>query len=244
MSSYIKRRIPRKKAAEPDEILTLTAQISDRIRGNVNLIIFSVGTVLFVAVISLGMMWLNGKKEVSATRAILGAKASYGQKGGVDSAGEAEVAADGLRESLAGFREVLSEYPDMIQGKSAALYAANILFQLGSYQEAAVVVGDLISRDPDFANDLNAPNLMARALEGSGDYDAALDAYDGILQRTREDQRALLMMDMARCYELSGDSASAIEIYRNVVEQFQNSVFAVKADIKLAILGVQAEESL
>jgi len=244
MSSYIKKRIPKKKAAEPDEILTLTSQISDRIGDNMNLIIYTVGAVLFVAIISLGMMWLKGKKEESATRALLEVQAAYGQKAGVESAAEVEITADGLRESLAGFREVLSEYPDKVQGKSAALYAANILFQLGSYQEAASMVGDLISRDPAFANDLNAPYLMARALEGSGDYKSALDAYDGILKRTREDLRALLMMDMARCHELSGDSASAIEIYRSVVEQFQDSVFAVKADTKLAILGVQAEESL
>lgn len=244
MSSYIKKRVPKKKSREPDEILTATRQISDRFRDNMNLIVYTAGAVLFVAVISLGMMWLNSRKESSATAALIEVQASYMQQVSSVQGEGGEVAPEALRESLAGFKEVMSAYPKKLQGKSASLYAANILFRLGSYQEAADVLEELISRDPAFANDLSAPYLLARSLEAAGEFDEALKTYIGIMDSTREDGRALLMMDIARCHELSGDPESAIEVYRKVLDQFQDSVFAVKADTKLAILGVQGEGSL
>jgi len=244
MSSYIRKRVPKKKSTEPDEILTATKQISDRFRDNMNLIIFTVGGVLFVAFISLGMMWLKTTKENSAAKALTEVQASYNRNAGVTQEEDVQVDPEALRESLAGFREVMTDYPDMQQGKSAALYAANILFRLGSYQEAAAVVEDLITRDPVFASRLNAPYLLARSYEAAGNYESALEAYSRVLDGTREDLRALLMMDIARCHELSGDPASAVEVYRDVVDQYQDSVFAVKADTKLAILGIQAEGSL
>lgn len=244
MSSYIKKRVPKKKSTEPDEILTATRQLSDRLKDNMNLIIYSVGAVVFLAVVSLGMMWIKNKKVDSAATALLEVQSSYSQKLEAVQTEEAEIDPEALRESLAGFREVMSEYPDMLQGKSAALYAANILFRLGSYQQAADVVEELISKDPVFANELNAPYLMARSLEGAGDFRAAVEAYLKILDGTREDLRALLMMDIARCHELSGDSDSAIEVYKSILDQYQDSVFAFKADTKLAILGIQAEGAL
>ncbi len=243
--TYVKKRIPRKPSKEADEVLTVYQKGLDWAQDNINRIIYAGGAILFIAVISIGYMWVKSNKQEAASGALSSAMAVYRQVNGNENPLErVEPGKEKLAEALKAFEQVSSDYKGMKQGYEASLFAANIHFRLGNYDDASRIVEDLLANDPDFSSKLNVSYFLARILETKGEYTRAMEVYSGVLDRATADLRPVVLMDLARCYELAGDIDSAVEKYRTVLDEFEGTVYATKADVKLATLGISAEELL
>lgn len=243
--SYVKKRIPRKKTSDPDEIVSYSRRMMDLAEENINKIIYGGGAVLLAAVIVLGMMWVKANRTDAAREALARSLNLYFIETRTDAPSE-----DGgqrvpdLSVPLEAFRDTAEEYRGTAQGDFASFYTANLLFRTGRYGEAAEEVRSLIDREPAFAAGVNAEVLLARILETAEKYGEAAEIYGRQASGKAGDMRAMLMIDAARCFELSGDRDRAVDLYRSVVEEFGETSFGVRADTKLAILGVRMDKSL
>jgi tetratricopeptide (TPR) repeat protein len=241
--SYIKKRVPRKPGPTPQEIIADQRTLANWISENTNLIVYTSGVILLVLVVGLGIVWMKGEKRDAANSALSGAMALY-QTTVAQIDDEAYADTEGLQAALESLDGVASEYRGDPQGNTASLFKANVLFRLERYDEAAETIRQLRASDPRFVNDINGFYLLARSYEALEDYTMAIDTYEEAQERAYGDLRAVIDIDLARCYELSGDQDTAVSIYREILSEYPDTIFASRAEKKLAIMGVRDEETL
>jgi tetratricopeptide (TPR) repeat protein len=241
--SYIKKRVPRKPGMTPQEIIADQRTLANWFTENLNYILYASGAVLVVLVITLGIVWMKGEKRASANSALSQAMAVY-QTTVAELPDGSEEDTENLEKALESLTKAASEFPGSPQGHTASLFKANVLFRLGRYQEAAATIEELDTRDHELVKEINAFYLLARCYEGMEDFKKAIDSYQAAKGAAKGDMRAVIDIDLARCYELSGDTDSAISIYREVVSGYPETVFATRAGKKLATLGILDQETL
>ena len=241
--SYIKKRVPRKPGMTPQEIIADQRTLANWFTENVNLIVYASGAILLVLVITLGIVWMKGEKKEAANSALSSAMAMY-QTTVAQIKEDSDTGTEKLELALESLNEVASEYASAPQGHTAALFKANVLYRLGRYQEAAATIEELDARNHELVNDINAFYLLARSYEAMEDFNMAIESYQVAKGRSLGDMSAVIDIDLARCHELSGDMEAAISIYREILSEYPDTIFANRAEKKLATLGIMDQEAL
>jgi tetratricopeptide (TPR) repeat protein len=241
--SYIKKRVPRKPGMTPQEIIADQRTLANWFTENVNLIVYASGAILLVLVITLGIVWMKGEKKEAANSALSSAMAMY-QTTVAQIKEDSDTGTEKLELALESLNEVASEYASAPQGQTASLFKANVLYRLGRYQEAAATIEELDARNHDLVNDINAFYLLARSYEAMEDFNMAIESYQVAKGRSLGDMSAVIDIDLARCHELSGDMETAISIYREILSEYPDTIFANRAEKKLATLGIMDQEAL
>lgn len=235
--SYVKKRKPGKKKATPEELVSQQDVLQKWMRRNSNLLIYGTGAVLFIAIISFGLMYVKGSRASQASASLSEAMAIYSSGMAVaDDQGQAAVD-PAVDQALAVFQETASQYDDLNQGRSAAVYAARILFEEERFEEAQETLENLATESPDFAERMNLGYLLAKIYEVLENYAQAAGEYSLILNRAEGNYRAVLMLDLARCYELQGDLDRARDYLERVAGDFPDTSYGIKAEKSLAVLG-------
>ena len=241
--SYIKKRVPRKPGMTPQEIIADQRTLANWFTENVNLIVYASGAILFVLVITLGIVWMKGEKKEAANSALSSAMAMY-QTTVAQIKEDSDTGTEKLELALESLNEVASEYASAPQGQTASLFKANVLYRLGRYQEAAATIEELDARNHELVNDINAFYLLARSYEAMEDFKMAIESYKVAKGRSLGDMSAVIDIDLARCHELLGDMETAISIYREILSGYPDTIFASRAKMKLATLGIMDQEAL
>ena len=241
--SYIKKRVPRKPGMTPQEIIADQKTLANWFTENVNLIVYASGAILFVLVITLGIIWMKGEKKEAANSALSSAMAMY-QTTVAQIKEDSDTGTEKLELALESLNEVASEYASAPQGQTASLFKANVLYRLGRYQEAAATIEELDARNHELVNDINAFYLLARSYEAMEDFNMAIESYQVAKRRSLGDMSAVIDIDLARCHELLGDMETAISIYREILSEYPDTIFANRAEKKLATLGIMDQEAL
>jgi tetratricopeptide (TPR) repeat protein len=241
--SYIKKRVPRKPGMTPQEIIADQRTLANWFTENVNLIVYASGAILFVLVITLGIVWMKGEKKEAANSALSSAMAMY-QTTVAQIRDDSDTGTEKLELALESLNEVASEYASAPQGQTASLFKANVLYRLGRYQEAAATIEELDTRNHELVSDINAFYLLARSYEAMEDFKMAIESYQVAKGRSIGDMSAVIDIDLARCHELSGDMDTAISIYREILSEYPDTIFANRAEKKLATLGIMDQEAL
>ncbi len=241
--SYIKKRVPRKPGMTPQEIIADQRTLANWFTENVNLIVYASGAILFVLVITLGIVWMKGEKKEAANSALSSAMAMY-QTTVNKLEEDSDTRTEKLELALENLNEVASEYASDPQGQTASLFKANVLYRLGRYQEAAATIEELDARNHELVSDINAYYLLARCYEAMEDFKMAIESYQVAKGRSLGDMSAVIDIDLARCHELSGDMETAISIYRDILTGYPDTVFAARAEKKLATYGIIDQETL
>ena len=241
--SYIKKRIPRKPGMTPQEIIADQRTLANWFTENVNLIVYASGAILFVLVITLGIVWMKGEKKEAANSALSSAMAMY-QTTVAQIKEDSDTGTEKLELALESLNEVASEYASAPQGQTASLFKANVLYRLGRYQEAAATIEELDARNHELVSDINAFYLLARSYEAMEDFKMAIESYKVAKGRSLGDMSAVIDIDLARCHELLGDMETAISIYREILSEYPDTIFANRAKMKLATLGIMDQEAL
>jgi len=241
--SYIKKRVPRKPGMTPQEIIADQKTLANWFNANVNLIVYTSGTILFVVVITLGIIWMKSGKGEAANSALSSAMVMY-QNTVAELKDDTDVGKEKLELALKSLSEVASEYASAQQGHTASLFKANVLFRLERYQEAVATIEELEAKNRELVSEINAYYLLARSYEAMEDYKMAIESYQLAKGRARGDMNAVIDIDLARNNELAGDMKNAISIYREILSGYPDTVFATRAEKKLATLGITDQESL
>jgi tetratricopeptide (TPR) repeat protein len=242
--SYIRKRKSGKLRTTPQEIIADEKTLMDWVSENVNTLIYSAGAILFILFVVFGVVWMKSEKRKAATEDLAGALGIYwSTMSGLPSENK-ESDNKKLEEALETFTNIAERHKKTLQGQSASLYRANILYRLGLYQDAALAIEELESRDAHLVSDINARYLLAKSYEAMGEYEKAIAVYSQLRERAISDMRAVLSIDLARCSELKGDLKSAVSLYREVRAGYPDSTFALRAEKKLAMLGAIDREML
>ncbi len=237
--SYIKKRVPRKPGMTPQEILADQKTMANWFTDNVNLIAYASGAILLVIAVTFGIIWMKGEKKDTANAALSKAMTMYQA-----TVLEIETSTEELELALESLHEVASGYAGASQGHTASLFKANVLYRLGRYQEAASTIEDLDIRNHELVRDINGYYLLARSYEAMEEFKMAIESYQTAKARARGDMSAVIDIDLARCNELSGDVDTAISIYREILSEYPDTVYATRAEKKLATLGITDLETL
>jgi tetratricopeptide (TPR) repeat protein len=235
--SYIRKRKSKKSGIIPQEIIADERSLSQWVHENAKKLIYGGGTILLILAISFGYVWvkarnarLAGEDLSSALRFYWSVMASIP----TDDPGSDTVQ---LEQALANFTDVAGKHGKAVQGLTASLYRAGLLYHLGRYQETAQVLEELQSENPATFSDLNASLLLASSYEAQGDFEKAIGVYSSMRDHAVGDLKALLTVDIARCSELTGNIERTIALYRELETGFPGTIFAARAEKKLAILG-------
>jgi soluble lytic murein transglycosylase len=99
----------------------------------------------------------------------------------------------------------------------AALYQAEALLKLRKYSEAAAKAVSLPKRYPASLLNRRAEKLYADITYESGNYVAALKAYQGFIEKYPSGSDSVeALFQVARCREETGDRSGSTSIYRNI----------------------------
>jgi tetratricopeptide (TPR) repeat protein len=231
--------------AEADEMVTAGQRLAVWAGRNASLLVYAGGALLFIALVAAGFILVRGNRVTLANLALAEAvnqlqPAATGNDAAP--AGTGIIVLDRNLQALASLREVERRFSSMPQGKVAVIYAANLLFSMGSYRQSAAVLEGLSTRDPRFALRFGGSYLLAKSYEATGDYDRALAVYSQVRDRSTGEMRGRIMVDMARCSQLAGDGSRAVEFYRKVKDEFPaDSPLGQRADKMLVLLGASAK---
>ena len=237
--SYIKKRVPRKPGMTPQEILADQKTLASWFTDNTNLIVYASGAILLVIAVTFGIIWMKGEKKDTANDALSKAMVMY-----QTTVVKMETSTEELELALESLHEVASGYAGASQGHTASLFKANVLYRLGRYQEAATTIEELDTRNHELVRDINGYYLLARSYEAMEEFKMAIESYQTAKGRARGDMSAVIDIDLARCNELSGDVDTAISIYREILSEYPDTVYAIRAEKKLATLGITDLETL
>ena len=241
--SYIKKRVPRKPGMTPQEILADQKTLANWFTDNLNMLVYASGAILLVIAVTLGTVWMKGEKREAANSALSSAMAMY-QTTVKQIADNSEESTEKLELALESLNEVASGYAGAPQGQTASLFKANVLYRLGRYQEAAAAIKELDARNHELVSEINGYYLLARSYEAMEDFKMAIESYQIAKGHVQGDMSAVIDIDLARCHELSGDVDTAISIYREMLSEYPDTVFANRAEKKLATLGITDQETL
>ena len=113
-------------------------------------------------------------------------------------------------------RGVAARYPGTSGGAQAALLLAQSLYDQGRFQDGLAVLGR-VKVPGQFATSVKL--LSAAGLEGAGRAGEAARLYEelsntpGLVERRRDELRAAA----GRAYQLGGDKASALRVWRSIL---------------------------
>ncbi len=148
--------------------------------------------------------------------------------------GDLEMALDGNGDMM-GLLEIADEYGD---ATAAPFFAADALFQLGRYDEAAKYFG--------MVNDdglMGASAIAGRAaiLEVQGEFGEAADLYERAASRFRNDATSPgYLLDAGRAHQAAGDTDAARAAYQAVLDDFDETPEATQAMVELASVDAAA----
>jgi len=242
--SDIRKRRSKKSGIIPREIIADERTLLNWISDHSTKLAYGLAAVLLVLILIVGIFWVKGRNARIAQEDLNAALRFYWATNASLPSGDSSQDSIQLEQALANFKDVAENHENSVHGLTASLYQAGVLFRLGRYDKAALILEGLQSEDRAVFSDLNARLLLARCYEAQGEFEKAIDVYGAMAENAVGDIKALIMMDLARCNELSGKTDQAISLYTELMERFPESVFWVRAGKKLATLGVLNREEL
>jgi len=242
--SYIIKRKSKKSRIIPQEVLADKQSLTSWISDNATRLIYGGGVILLVLFISFGYVWVKAKNARLAGEDLSYALRSYWSVMAVSTTDDPAADTVNLEQALANFTDVAERHAKAVQGRTASLYRAGVLHHLERYEEAAGILEGIQSESPSAFTDLNARQLLARCYEAQGEFEKAIGVYSSMRDNAFGDMKAVLAVDIARCSELRGDIDRAVSLYRELKSEFPESIFSMRADKKLALLGIDEQEEL
>ena len=139
--------------------------------------------------------------------------------------------------SISSFQEIADKYSGSKSAPVAYYYIGNSYSALGQYDDAIRVYNSFIDKfsEQETILPLVYINLGSAYLEKS-DYNNALSAFRKVLSLKDTLAADRAVYEMARAYEASGDAASAIEQYDNLIKTYLSSSWSQEAKARLSKL--------
>ncbi len=138
-------------------------------------------------------------------------------------------------------RQVAENYPDSPNRPAAFFFLGKAYSALDRYAEAADAYQNYLALRPGLI-DAYVYELRGDALLAAGNYPGALTDYQAAQQSPRLDSGIDLQVKMARMYAITGDSATAIVMYKDILSRASNDYTKAHVDYLLGQIYTSLEQ--
>ena len=225
----IKKRIPRKKEGsnQPEDLQVILQDIETRSAGIFEkykmpvIIAIAASVIIILGAISYKLLASHWDKKASVMEY---SAYNYFLEGNYS-------------KSISSFQEIADKYSGSNSARVAYYYIGNSYSALGQYDDAIRVYKIFIDKfsEQDTILPLVYINLGSAYME-KNDYNNALSAFRKVLSLKDSLVADRAVYQMARAYEASGDTASAIEQYDNLTKTYSSSSWSQEAKARLSKL--------
>jgi tetratricopeptide (TPR) repeat protein len=223
------KRISKKKLKEPDEFITTAAKVLLWTRENLRLIL--TGIIVGALVASSIVFW-----RIKTERREAAALNSFHRALEILTSAE-DPSSKRYQEALDGFERIQREYPNSKAAQLAQLQLGQGLLESKQYDKAVETYRTLLERNPtERLYRLFALQNLGYAYEGQGDYQRALDSFQGLVDMGESFLRPSAYISIGRCYEKLGKREEALKKYRIFLEKYPESIMVPMIKNKLGTL--------
>lgn len=141
------------------------------------------------------------------------------------------------KESISSFQEIADKYSGSKSAPVAYYYIGNSYLALRQYEDAIRVYKSFTEKftEQETLLPLVYINLGSAYIE-KNDYSNAMSAFRNVLSLKDSPVADRAVYEMARAYEMSGETASAIEQYENLKKTYPESSWSQEAAARLSKL--------
>ncbi|MDX9791713.1 MAG: tetratricopeptide repeat protein [Candidatus Kapaibacterium sp.] len=204
--------------------------------------LITIASIAVVVIIGIALYFRYQSEQDSQRAAVLLTRVmSYYEAADYEKALNGDPTKTYLNEEVKGLKYIADQYGNTDQGKIAALYAANSLFNTDKSSEAKKYFETASGSSADIIK-LGADAGLAAILETEGKYVEAAKLYTSAAELSEEENiKSRYMFYSALCYEKSGDNKQAETIYRDILKLYETSEFGSLAKAGLARIGTIIE---
>ncbi|MBX3043494.1 MAG: tetratricopeptide repeat protein [Candidatus Kapabacteria bacterium] len=178
----------------------------------------------------------SGRASVLLTRVM-----EYYEAGDYEKALNGDPSKTYLGEEVKGLKYIADEFSSTDQGKIAALYAANSLFNSNKQSDSKKYFEIAQKSSADIIR-LGANAGLAATLEIENKYSEAAELYKSASQYADEDNiKSRYLFYSALCYEKAENSAQAESLYREILKLSEFGEFSTLAKAGLTRIGTIIE---
>ena len=224
-----------KEEIQEDKFIEGLLKIYAFLKRNLQTIIVAAVVVLVAVAAYAAYYQSQENRRAEATLALRQATAAY--KTAEESLFDAEKLAESealLKTAQTQLKAVFEKYANTTFADKARYQYANTLYYQGNYPEARTQFQQLIAQhQPENQMDsLYAQKAIGNTYEQEGDYEKAIAAYQAkafpLTPQLAPEIRKFVLMEakfnQALAYEKSGDSASARDTYKEIVDEFRGTL--------------------
>jgi tetratricopeptide (TPR) repeat protein len=224
-----KKRVSKKKLKEPDEFITTAAKVLLWTRENLRLIL--TGIVVGVLVASSIVFW-----RIRTERREEAALNSFHRASEILVSSE-NPSSKRYKEALDEFERIKREYPGSKASQLAQLQLGRGFLESKQYDKAVEAYRTFLEGNPaEILYRLFALQNLGYAYEGQGDYQRALDSFQGLVDMGESFLRPWAYISIGRCYEKLGKREEAVQNYRMFLEKYPESTMVPMIKNKLGTL--------
>jgi tetratricopeptide (TPR) repeat protein len=226
--------------ADADSTEIMPEGSSNFIEKNGKLIILLSIAVVIVIGISIYMRY-QSEKEAARASVLLTRVMSYYEAADYEKALNGDPTKTYLGEEVKGLKYIADEFGGTDQGKIAALYAANSLFNTEKQADSKKYF-ELAKKSPSDIIQQGAMAGLAATLELENKYNEAAKLYQSASELSDEDNiKSRYLFYSGLCYEKSGDTKQAETLYRDILKLSETSEFGSLAKAGLTRIGTIIE---
>lgn len=226
-----------------DEVITSAAQSGVEphfIQKNGKVI--SLISIAVVVIIGIALFMRYQSEKDSARASVLMTRVmDYYEKGEYDKALNGDPTKTYMGEQVKGLKYIADEFSGTDQGKIAALYAANAMFNSNQQKESKKYFEIAEKSSADVIKQGGSAGIGA-ILELEGKYIEAASSYNDAAQLADEDNiKSRYLFYSALCYEKGADKKQAETIFREILKISEFGEFGTLAKAGLARIGTIIE---
>lgn len=144
------------------------------------------------------------------------------------------VALEGDNNACIGFEAIADQYGITKAGKLANYYAGICHYKMGNYEEAIAALKKYNGKDKHLA--LAAQQLLGDAYAATENFNQAAKCFEKVAKANNTTISPMSLKKLGVVYEAMGDNVKAIEAYKNILNNYPQSLEASEIEKDIARL--------
>jgi tetratricopeptide (TPR) repeat protein len=219
-----------KEVEQTGPLALFTAKVKEYVKENLNQIA-SVGSILLI--IAAGIFyWQYSSLKAEEDSFSSFSKALTTMSTDVKTEAEREVVS---QQALEIFKGVVEKYPETKTGAASLYYSGNCSLTLNNYDDAIDYYNKFLEKSDKSFVYLRALAYEGKgyAYEGKGEFAKAIEWFEKQKNEGKGVDISVALLNIARCYELSGDNVAACRLYTDFKNEYLSSSFIETVQMKI-----------
>jgi len=222
-----------KEVEQTEPLALFTAKVKEYVKENLNQIA-SVGSILLIIAAGIFYWQYSSLKAEKDSFSSFSTALTIMSKD-VKTETEREVES---QQALEIFKAVVEKYPGTKTGVASLYYSGNCSLTLNNYDDAIDYYNKFLNKSDKSFIYLRALAYegLGYAYEGKGEFTKAIEWFEKQKNEGKDVDISVALLNIARCYELSGDNVSACKYYTDFENGYLSSSFIETVQMKISVL--------